>query len=406
MSNEYRTLKDVQGRLDAVNAEMHSLFQKGTDNLKTEDVEKIRELNTEATDLGKKREELRELETIREKTEKAHREANTPANGLPAPQGKGAQPPAQPVRGMGELFAEAYAKRRGEGGSQKQEIDLPAFDVKTLMTTTAGFAPESVRTGRIVYSAQRRPLVADLLPGTTTDQAVIKYMEETTFTNNAAPVAEAGTYAESALAFTERSVAVEKVGTWLPVTDEQLEDEPQIRSIIDNRLTLMLLLAEENQLLNGNGSTPQLTGINNKSGIQTQAKGSDPVPDAVYKAMTKIQVTGRAEPSGVIMHPNDWQDIRLLRTADGIYIWGNPSEAGPERLWGLPVVQTTAQAENTGLVGDFQMYSEVFRKRGITIKITDSHGTYFIEGKNAIRIDERLTLAIYRAAAFCQVTSI
>lgn len=405
--SEYRSLKDVQGRLDQANSEMSAIFQKGVDNLKAEDVENIRKLNTEATDLGKKRDELREMDSIRQRAEQAHAEAQKGTNNLPAPQSKGGQP-GQPVnaKSLGDQFSEAYYKRMGEGGGQKQEIAFGAFDVKTLMTTSAGFAPQSVRTGRVVESAQRRLVVSDLLPNTTTDQAVIKYMEETTFTNNAAAMSQGGTFPESALAFTERSDAVEKIGTWLPVTDEQLEDEAQIRSVIDNRLSLMLLLAEESELLTGDGSSPNLTGFLNKSGIQTQAKGSDPVPDAIYKAMTKIQFTGSAEPTGVIMHPNDWQDIRLLRTADGVYIWGNPSEMGPERVWGLPVVKTTAQTENTGLVGDFQLYSEIFRKRGITIKVTDSHSTYFVEGKNAIRIDERLALAIYRAAAFCTVTSI
>ena len=152
------------------------------------------------------------------------------------------------------------------------------------------------RTGRIAEYAYRPVQILDLIPQTTTGQAAVQYMEETTSMNAAAEVAEGGTYAESALALTEMTSNVRKIATFLPVTDEQLEDEPQARGLINNRLPLFVRLRLDGQVVNGNGTAPNLRGFLNVVGIQTQAKATDTAPDAVYKALTKIRVTGRATP--------------------------------------------------------------------------------------------------------------
>ena len=111
-------------------------------------------------------------------------------------------------------------------------------------------------------------------------------------------------------------------------------------------------------------------------------------------------------PDAYVTNPADWQDVRLLRTADGIYIWGNPSEAGPERIWGLAVAQANGMTADTGVVGDFGNFSELAVKRGVETKISDSHSTFFVEGKQAIRADVRVALIYYRPAAFCSVTGV
>src|SRR5690606_34843391 len=125
-------------------------------------------------------------------------------------------------------------QRSGRGPVATLDVEL-----KTLMETSAGFEPESTRTGRIVEFATRPIQVTDLIPQTTTSQSSVKYMEETTFTNAAAETAEGSAYPEAALQYTERVSIVRKIPVFLPVTDEQLEDEPQVRGLVDNRLMFM-----------------------------------------------------------------------------------------------------------------------------------------------------------------------
>lgn len=411
-----KTVKELQEQLNAKQAELAEIFENsktkvdGQDryNLTPEQVEDVKNRNAELNDLGAQLEQAKDVDAIYQKTQAAIRESNRPATSLPMG-GKtqdGGQQPRQ-VKSLGQLFVESdeYKNRRGIKGLEVKLNDFNFLEVKTLMETGAGFAPQSIRTGKVVEYAHRRPVVADIIPQSPTEQASVVYMEETTSTNAAATRLEGGSAGESALVYTERSGAVREIATFLPVTEIQLEDVGQAESLINNRLMTFLDLTEEVQLLTGDNNAPNLNGFHTAVS-QSQAKGADPVPDAIYKGMTKVRATGMAEPSAIVVHPNDWQDVRLLRTTDGIYIWGSPAEAGPERMWGLPAVITTAETENTAFLGDFQLYSEIFRRRGANIKVSDSHSDYFVKGKLAIRADKRLALAIYRATAFCKVTGI
>lgn len=390
---------------DEAGEEMDLAKVKSLDGDTSAKAQAIRRMNDELAELKRQIEELEALEKAREAAEGAMGWLRQPQGRVPHPadgaKGRAAQP------SLGELVVGAEEYRRyikaKPGGSVVLELD--DFEVKTLFDEATGFPPETTRTGRLVEYPHRPIQVLDLIPTTTTTQIAVVYMEETVSTNTAAEVAEGGLYPEVTIAFTERSSPVRKVAVYLPVTDEVLEDVARVQDIINNRLTFFLRQRLDNQVLNGDGVAPNLRGILNTSGIQTQAKGADPTPDAIYKAMTKVRVTGRATPQAVVMHPNDWQEVRLLRTADGVYIWGSPSEAGPERIWGLPVVQADVIPEGTALVGDFRNFSELAVRRGISVEVGFINDD-FIKGKKAIRADIRAALVVYRPAAFCTVTGI
>lgn len=385
--------------------------------------EKVKAMNAELNELGEHIDTLASAEKAaleHGEREKARGGFRHPHGGQGGGFGGGQQ---GEVKSLGQRVAEekayqAWAKGGAAGGLSFSYDDMlpsemlamgAAFETmgaKTLMARTAGFAPESVRLPGFVEAATRPVQLLDILPMFPTGQAAVKYMEETTRTHAAAETAEGGTFAESAFAFTERSATVEKITDSVPVTDEQLEDVAMMQGYINSRLAFGIRQRLDSQCLAGNGTSPNLRGLKNIPGIQTQAKGADPVPDAFFKAMTKLRLTGRVMPTHHLMHPTDWQGIRLLRTSDGIYVWGSPSETGPERLWGLPVVQQDAVAAGWGMTGSFlPAWVSLFERKGVDIQIGFT-GTQFVEGKRTVRGDMRAVLAVFRPAAFCEVTGL
>jgi HK97 family phage major capsid protein len=399
---DFPELREIEGRIDGLHATLKTVFEEAGpakdftqvkalgDGDTTAKVAELGKINSELADLMKAHKDkvviLKAAELAGDDYEQF---ASLERVGTKARQT------------LGERWAKSAA--RLQTGAKQSFDDV---DVKTLMTRAAGWAPESLREPGYVPAASAPIMLADIIPFVTTGQAAVKYMEQTTRTNNAAERAEGATYGEAAIVLTERSVTVESIGVWIPVTDEQVEDEPEAESLINLDLPLMLRQRVDLQQLVGDGSTPNIRGVNNVAGIQTQAKGADAVMDAIYKGRTKVRVTGRAMPNGLVIHPNDWQDIRLTRTADGIYILGNPDSVGPISLWGLQVAESDNQTENTAVVGDFLNYARFYVRRGIEIERTNSHNTDFINGRQAIRATMRGAMVWKRPAAFCTVTGI
>ena len=398
---EFPELKEIEGKLGERADKLKSIFEQAgpTTDLslvkgyagKDDVLADIRNTNEEMTALRKDRDDKLALL-------QAAKHANTEWD----TESGDDRPGPSRTKSFGRLVAESAVRTGGIG----TKAEISGVNVKTLMSRAAGWAPESIRDAGFVPAASAPLMVMDLIPMLPTSQAAVKYMEQTTRTNNAAERAEGATYGEAAFVLTERSVTVETVGVWLPVTDEQLEDEDEAADMIDSDLPLMVLQRVDSQALVGDGSTPNVRGVNNASGIQTQAKGADVTMDAIHKGITKVRVTGRAFPNAVVFHPNDWQDVRLTRTADGIYILGNPADAGPTTIWGLNVAQSDNQTENTAVVGDFANYARFRLRRDVLVEKTNSHGEDFIGGKVAVRAGIRCAFVWRRPAAFCQITGI
>jgi HK97 family phage major capsid protein len=362
--------------------------------------DRVKNMNAEIADLGEWVHEQREAASTHDKLKKLNEDRTTPVWTPPQPEGP------QTLKSFGEFFVNSEAFKNYKGGDGPEATyDINAKQFKTLMTTAAGWAPENIRIPRVELDPQRPIAIADRIPTLSTTQAAVVYMEETTFTNNAAEASEGAAFGEAALVLTERTSTVRKIAVQLPITDEQLEDVSQVEDYVNQRLSYMIRARLDGQIIAGNGTAPNLEGTNNVTGINTTAKGSDPTPDAVYKSIRKCRATGFAEPSVVFVHPNDWEDIRLLRDVSGNYIWGPPSAAAPEQIWGVPVTVSAAVTENTITLGDYAGYAALYLRRGIDLQVGYT-GSQFVEGEKTIRATMRVALVHFRPEAFATVTGV
>jgi|GEM_PF-4668396 len=332
---------------------------------------------------------------------------------------------ARDTRTLGERITESDGYKHGIAShsykSAPVNIDIDgmtveeaqaAMEIKATMTTAATWAPYGPRMPGYVPSAVRTPTLRDLIPQDTTTSPIFYYMEETTGPTGeqATYVPEGGTKPEMNLAVTSRTAEVAKIAATMQISEELLEDIPQFRSYVDNRGTLELDLAEENALLNFTVGANKFDGFLQKSGVQTQARGTDPTPTAILKGMVKVQwspgFAGMA--TGLAMNPVDWQNVLTLQESTGAYIWSAPSAptAMPDmRMWGMNVRPVVALPQGTSLLGNFRMFSMLWVRSGLSIRVAWANDDSI---KNLVRLifEKRETLVISRGAAFCKVTGL
>ncbi len=306
------------------------------------------------------------------------------------------------------LMASMSWKNRVSGKFSEVELERAALDFvsrKATMSTGAGFAPMTFRDGTVVGSISRPPQLLDLLRIEHTDQNAVKFMKQSTRTNTAAPKAEGAAFDEATLAYTEATVNIRKIGVFLPVTEEQLEDEPGVRALIDEDLRLMVRQVLDEQVTVGDGTGNNILGLANQAAVLTQAAGAYAAFDQIMKAMTKVRTSGRARPNLVVLHSDNFQALALTKTTDGLYVFGHPGDAPLSRIWGVQVVASEALAAGTGLVMDTD-YSRIKMRGELSVSSSNAHSDYFTSNKVAIRASVRAGLQVLRDQAICKLTGL
>jgi HK97 family phage major capsid protein len=350
------------------------------------------------------------------------------------------------IKSIGEMFldsAEFKALNGGKNGANmaaawQAGVSLTGFNVKdvysALPSGTMGRGADavfgSIQRDALVTPPMRTKRVRDLFPVRTTTAAVIEYFRQIGFTtlaapgvtnstystnNAAAPVAERdggafGIKPQSAFQFVGEQSPVRTLAHWEAAHRNVLADEPQLRSIIDNELMYGLRLLEDSQILNGDGTGENLLGVLNTPGIQEYAwsdGASTPVPDTKADALRRaatLSFLAYYEPTGIVLHPNDWEDIELTKDSQGQYLIAvSVAMGGEPKVWRMPIVDTPAMQEGTALVGAFGTGAQLYDREQASIRISEQHSDFFVRNAIVILAEQRLALAVKRPEAFVTV---
>lgn len=274
--------------------------------------------------------------------------------------------------------------------------------MKEMKVTSAGIVAPNY--DPVIQPGIRQELrIRDLLTTVPVSGQNYTYFKENLHTRGAAPVAEGGLKPTSNVAFTTQTDRVKKIAVWMPVTDEALDDVPQLMAYLQELLRYDLKLEEERQILKGDGTGENLNGLMTQATVYDAAltKAGDTAIDLVRRAIYQVRKQSMLSADGIVMTELDWMNIELQKDGENRYLFANLQGLVTPVLWGRPVVTSDSVDEgdvDTGgefLVANFARSSVLFDRMSFLFKmglINDQ----FIKNERALLVEERLGLGVRR----------
>ena len=248
----------------------------------------------------------------------------------------------------------------------------------------------------------------------------VRYINEGTALSAAAGVAEAGTKPESTLALSTKDEPVKKIANVIIVSDEVLEDVTTVQSYISSRLSFFVQMETERQLFRGTSGGNEVQGIFTSRGVPIYTGGTaDTKAEQLFKALNAQRGSAFVEHEWIVIHPTDYQSLRLLKDTANQYLgggpfmgsYGNSTMAGAngqitgvtDSIWNKPCYVTASiGGAGTALIGSSSA-AKVWSRGGLNVEMTNSHASLFTTDQVAIRAERRLALTMFRSGGFTEV---
>lgn len=321
---------------------------------------------------------------------------------------------AEEAKSLGEMFtsSEVGVMLKSEQGLGRK-VEIEKKDI-TSGAASAGALVRPDRDSRVFQNPNRQLRIRDLIPTVPTSSNAVEVMRENVFTNNAAPQAgELAAKAKSEITYELLTYPVRTIAHYVHASRQVLSDAPMLQSLINNRLTYGLDLESDDQLLLGDGTGQNLTGIlvdPDVSDIGEIASGTTAAElpaamiDHIRAAVTQCQVNEYYNINGLVMNPVDFATLETAKATDGHYILVPFAATNSQTttIWRVPVVITNAIPVGQFILGDWQMGAVIYDRESVSVAVSEQHSDNFTKNAVTIRGEERFTLAIPLPKAFAK----
>lgn len=276
---------------------------------------------------------------------------------------------------------------------------------KTLVTGTIG-VPSPLETDVVTLSTTPRSLL-ELIPvrpmrGGFGVGNSFSFLRQTVRTNNAAPVPDGALKPTSVFSIAEIEDRVRVIAHLSePVPERYFADHAALEDFLRAELEAGILDALQTQVVSGDGTGENMTGILATSGVIAQAFVTDRLT-SIRKGLTQLQATG-VTPNALVLNPVDLEALDLLRAdgATGAFLLGDPSAESATNIWSVPRVPSNAVAAGTALLADWTQ-AEIVVREDATLSL-DRSGDNFTKNLVTMRVEGRFGLAVKRPASFAVV---
>ena len=244
-------------------------------------------------------------------------------------------------------------------------------EVKNTITNVSGTTSFPQNTVGIVPGINKPLTISDILPTGNTNAIMVVGMKEASRTNSAAETAQGAPKPESALTLSQYNVPIETIAHFIKVSNQLMADAPAVMSYINNFLAYGLEERKDLQLLKGDGTPPNISGILDSGNFTafTPTAGANLV-ESINKAKYALWAKGYT-PDAVIVNPADWGAMELARegAGTGAYLYGAPGTAGNVNPFGVRVVLSANMTAGQFAIGNFSVSSMLWIRQGTTIEM-------------------------------------